>query len=229
EEKKEKGVVAIPYEDLIIRGRAPVLTVMSKCAGELAAHIGCEYLRCDRGGPGLLPSDAVVSIIGAGNAGWSAKDILALLVSEINMFDIQHKRVPSHPHVYIHEAANNVYARILPHADIIICAAIGGKRTPKIITDEHVTYLKEKTLIIDIAIDEGGNCTFSKPTTHENPIFIYKGVRVYAVPNMPGAVPRSATPRLSKVLLPFVERAAELMDKEKKAISAKEITQSFLE
>lgn len=229
ERKRDEGVIAIPYEDVIIRGRAPILTVMSRIAGELAAYIGCEYLRCDRGGPGLLPSDVVVSIIGAGNAGWSAKDALAPIVHEIHLFDIHHKHIPSYPHVLVHQAADNAYALHLPHSDIIICAAIGGKRAPKIITDEHVKYMKEKTLIIDVAIDEGGNCAFSKPTTHENPIFIHRGIRVYAVPNMPGAVPRSATPRMSRVLLPFVERAAEIMDKEKRAVSTEEVVHSFLQ
>ena len=236
-----KGITAIPYEDITIHGRTPILAVMSKCAGEVAAHIACEYLRYnhirpgitvsgwDYGGPGILPSDAVVSIIGAGNAGWSAKDVLAPLVSEIHLFDIIHKRMPSYPHVLVHHAAENAYALHLPHSDVIICAAIGKRHTPKIITDEQVAYLKENTLIIDIAIDEGGNCAFSRPTTHKDPIFIYKGIRVYAVPNIPGAIPRSATPRLSKVLFPFVERAAELMDKNKRAVSTEEVTQSFLE
>lgn len=227
--KKIEGISAIPFEELKIAGSSPILREMSICAGELAAHVACEYVRAEKKGVGVLPSDASAMIFGAGTAGWRAMEVLSKLVREIHLFDLRHKKYPRAHNVYIHESADNVIIPLLPHADMIICAALfPGLPAPKVVRKDYVPLMKKGAIIVDISIDEGGNCEFSRPTTFTEPVFTYeKKVQVYAVPNMPGSVPRSATPRLSRALLPFVERVAQMIDEGRMPASAEEIVKNM--
>ncbi|MBI2056583.1 MAG: hypothetical protein HYT37_04395 [Candidatus Sungbacteria bacterium] len=202
-----RRIQAVPYEDLRDRsGRSPVLREMSMIAGELAAHIGCEYMRRDHGGPGLLPQDMAVQILGAGNAGMRAEHVLRSLgVKTI----YQHDRY-SRPSCF--DASRKTIAELSKKADLLICCAFDRLfGAPKIITHAMAQGMRKSALIVDVAIDEGGNCDFSKATTPAHPIFpLSNGVRIYALPNLPGMVPRSSSPRLSNAALPYILAALEL-------------------
>lgn len=214
-----RNIYAIPYEDLRGIGRKSLpLYEMSVCAGELAAFIGCEYMRCDRGGPGLLPSDMRVQILGMGTVGTFAyRKLYALGILDFYTHDHWRDRG-----MFSNDL--KTVAEFAVQADLVICAAVDPFfGPPKLITREVAQDMKKHALIIDIAIDEGGNCEFSKPTTPENPIFtLPNGVRVYALPNLPGMVPRSSSPRLSKAILPYILSALELK-KARRKISTEKI------
>lgn len=207
EAAETRHIQAIPYEDIRDRsGRKPILREMSIIAGKLAAYIGCEHMRQDHGGPGLLPQDLKVQILGAGNAGMCAYHVLRILgVKTI----YQHDRYPK-PGCFNDEP--HTIADIAKKVNVVICAAFDPLfGAPKLVSYTMAQNMKRSALIIDIAIDEGGNCDFSKPTIPAEPIYtLPNGVRVYALPNLPGMVPRSSSPCLSKAVLPYILAALEL-------------------
>lgn len=204
----KRNIIAIPYEDLHGIGEISLpLYEMSVCAGELAALIGCEYMRCDRGGPGLLPSDMKVQILGMGTVGTFAYRTLRNIGVQ-NFYT--HDRLPSRG-MFTNDL--KTIAQFAVQADLVICAAVDPFfGSPKLITREVAWEMKKHALIIDVAIDEGGNCEFSQPTTSEHPIFSMPegGPRVLALPNLPGIVPRSSSPSLSSAALPHILSALEL-------------------
>lgn len=218
-----RHVQAIPYEDIRdYAGRKPILREMSIIAGELAAYIGCEHMRKDHGGPGLLPKDLKVQILGAGNAGMAAEHTLRMLgVRTIYQHDRYNK-----PGCF--DNKQQTIADISKKVNLLICAAfdpIFG--APKLVSHKTVQDMKQDAFIVDIAIDEGGNCEDSKPTTPENPIYaLPNGVRIYALPNLPGMVPRSSSPRLSKSVLPYILTALEFK-KTRRRISLESIKKTI--
>lgn len=226
----KRGVVAIPYEELVINDSYPILSSMSLCAGEIAAHLTCEYLRTDRQGPGILPSDAVLQILGAGTLGRRAMEVLQNIVKEVHIHDIHFKRVPNHPRVYPHASNPETIKEFLKRADAVICAALRKEGAPKLLDLGSLDLMKPNSFVLDAAIDEGGNFAHAAALnlTPLHPVYALgnKGVRIYAVSNMPGMVPRSSTPRLSQALYPFVETLLNFADKGIRITSAKDLVRA---
>jgi len=201
---REKGVLAMPYENIEVavgnKILRPILAAMSRVAAEIAVDVGAHYLRNPNGGSGILLQDAISVVIGyRGIAGDRAFGRLHLRTHNygglVIGFDRDEKVVMGLD-----------LAGWLKQADLVICcAAKRNTAAPKIITRGMVKTMRPGSVIIDIAIDEGGCCETSiKKTTHEDPIFVEEGVIHYCVANMPGAVPRSSTPALVQASLPFL-------------------------
>lgn len=197
-------------------GALPILAPMSDIAGRLATQIGSNLLHQPQGGKGLLlgglpgAERGRVVIIGAGNAGGNAAAMAAAMGAEIVVFDVSRERLGA-----MRKLGNNVTAlypyqdaikREVATADLLIAAAlIPGQRAPHIVSRDMVRSMPPGSVIVDIAVDQGGCIETTRPTTYENPTFIDEEVVHFAVTNMPGAVPRSASQALSAVLLPYVE------------------------
>lgn len=207
-----RKIFAIPHESLCINGASPVLAAMSRCAGEIAVHIACENLRTDRGGPGILPSDATALVLGMGHVGSRTIEILAPMVHTVHVHDVNFDEMPSCQNVLPHDARSETITEFIQQVEIIISAAVNKWGAPKLITREMRALMRPNTVIIDVPIDEGGNCEFSHPTEKVEilpgtPPILYCGIS-----NLPGRTPRSASHRFSAAVLPFVETALTLID-----------------
>lgn len=221
----EKGVIAIAYETVQDDdGLLPLLAPMSEVAGRMAVQIGAGLLDKTQidgrgvllgGVPGVAPAEVV--IIGAGIVGINAAKIAIGLGARVTIIDVNIKRLRYLDDIYhnrITTQASNAYeiARAVKKADLLIGAVlIPGQKAPKLVTEEMVKEMKQGAVIIDIAVDQGGCVeTIDRITTHKEPVYIKYGVIHYAVPNVPGVVPRTSTLALTNVTIPF---ALELANK----------------
>jgi alanine dehydrogenase len=216
------GVIAIAYETVTsAQGTLPLLTPMSEVAGRMAPHVGARCLEKENGGrgvllggvPGVPPADVVV--LGGGVAGTNAALISAGMGATVTVID-------RNPEV-LRRVANQLGARVRTvfstsdaietlcrRADLVIASVlIPGAAAPKLITAETVKAMKSGSVIVDIAIDQGGCAETSRPTTHSAPTYIVDDVVHYCVTNMPGAVARTSTFALNNVTLPFVLALAD--------------------
>jgi alanine dehydrogenase len=219
----EKKVIAIAYETVAINGSLPLLAPMSEIAGRMATQIGAHFLERCHGGKGLLLGGvpgvppAEVVILGGGIVGVNAARVAMGMGAKVTVIDLNVQRLR-----YLDEANggrlltlySNPYnvAQAVARADLVIGAVlIPGGRTPVLCTEEMIQNMQPGSVIIDVAIDQGGCIeTMDRTTTHSDPIFKKYGVLHYAVPNIPGAVPRTSTLALSNATLPF---ALELANK----------------
>ena len=216
----------IAYETLEAAGaRAgspslPLLTPMSEVAGKMAVQEGAKYLERPQGGRGILlggipgVSPAKVVVLGGGIVGTCSARMAAGLGADVVMMDINLDRlryldevmppnirtVFSEPHAIRHHISN---------ADLVVGAVlIPAAKAPQLIRREDLSLMREGSLLVDVAIDQGGCFETSKPTTHSDPIYTVDGVIHYCVANMPGAVPRTSTLGLTNATLPWVLRIA---------------------
>jgi alanine dehydrogenase len=214
------GLTAVGFETVETDNRQlPLLAPMSDIAGRLATQIGTHLLHQPQGGKGLLLGGVPgaergrVMIIGAGNAGGNAAVMAAAIGAEVDVFDLRRDRLTA-----MRELGANVTG-LYPYpdairdavaeADLLIGAALHtGERAPHIVSRDMVASMTPGSVIIDISVDQGGCIETTRPTTYESPTYIEEGVVHFAVTNMPGAVPRSASQALSAVLLPFVHALA---------------------
>lgn len=243
DKRDENNIRVIPYEELVINGKSPVLREMSLCAGELAAFAGMRYLTKEFGGKGILPSEAVVQILGAGNVGWRAMEVLHKIVKIVYLHDIQWDDDyydSGLKNVHCLGSSPEVIAGFAKKSDIIICAAL-EKITepelkfsaPKLIPTELLRELRE-VVIVDVVVDEGGNCEASTPKTPDDPVIrlpngAINNVILYCVSNMPGTVPRSSSVRFSNAVYPFAKALLQLSDAGVKNVSSKDITKLMQE
>ncbi|OTP11860.1 alanine dehydrogenase [Enterococcus sp. 10A9_DIV0425] len=212
EKMMEVGVSALSGENISINGTLELLKPMSAIAGRRAVNLGQYYLEKQHGGEGvLLPGiegveAGVVVILGGGNAGMNAADIAVgigchVIILEVNDGRIQQlqKRYQNQPVEICLSNQENLEEKI-KEADVFISTIlIPGAKPPKLVKESMVQSMKAGSVIVDIAIDQGGTVeTIDHPTTHADPIFIKHEVIHYAVPNMPGATPRTATIALAK-------------------------------
>ncbi len=215
---REKKIRTIPYENIqLADGRSrPILKAMSKVAGEISVDAAAHYLRKENGGKGILLRDARTIVIGCeGVVGKTAFDILVNRGTYVIGFDREEK-IPFHQYPIFrstrtekHSFSKEALCKILPEIDIVICAAaLKGQGAPKIITREMLRSMEPGSVIVDTSIDEGGCCETSRPTSHDNPVFIAEGVIHYCVANIPGVVPRSSTPALVEETLPYILQVA---------------------
>lgn len=205
---QDKKMTAIAYEGIQIEsGKRPVLSAMSEIAGKIAIQVGAHYLRKENGGKGTLINQAKVIILGGGGTVGQAatKDALSL-GAKVIAFDLPGKFPSINSASYQTEHSNpETIGKAIQEADLVVGAvAFPGQKAKKLVTRKMVASMEPGSVIVDVAIDEGGCIETSRPTTHQNPVFIEEGIIHYAVKNMPGAVPRSSTPALVKETLPYL-------------------------
>ena len=214
------GVTAVAYETVEINRRLPLLEPMSEIAGRMSIIVGGFFLAKHRGGkgvllggvPGVLPGNVIV--IGGGTSGINATRMATGLGADVTILEVDIERM-RFLDITMH-TAHTLYSseahllEILPRADLLIGAVlVPGARAPRLITREMLRMMKPGSVLVDIAIDQGGCCETSKPTTHENPIYEEEGIIHYCVANMPGAYARTATQALTNVTARFVEFLAD--------------------
>lgn len=211
---------AIAYETVEVDGALPLLLPMSEVAGRMATQVGAEVLLKPRGGrgvllggvPGVAPGKVVV--IGAGIAGLNAAVIAMGMGADVVVIDRSAKRLAQIDQIYSGRiktlmSSTASIQKSICDADLVIGAVlIPGARAPKLISNADVATMKAGSVLVDIAIDQGGCFEDSKPTTHENPTYRVHNSIFYCVANMPGAVPVTSTYALTNVTLPFVLQIA---------------------
>lgn len=211
-----KKVVGIAYETVQLEdGSLPLLSPMSEVAGRLSIQMGAYCLESQHGGMGVLLSGisgvrpARVTIIGGGVVGYSAAVVAVGIGAQVSILDKNPLRlryledISDFRLVTIMSNPANIEEECINSHLVIGSVLIPGARAPKLITRDIVRQMMPGSAIVDIAIDQGGCCETSHPTTHENPTFIVEDVVHYCVANMPGAVPRTSTIALTNVTLAY--------------------------
>ena len=214
-------VTAIAYETVQFAGGGlPLLAPMSEVAGRLAPIVGANTLLRSQGGLGLLMPGvpgtrrAKVTIIGGGVAGANAAVIAVGLGADVTVFDTNVQRLrqlDDHFEGRVHTAASNPFDldRAVVESDLVIGSVlIPGARAPKLVTNEMVSRMRPGSVLVDIAVDQGGCFADTHPTTHADPTFMVHGSVFYCVANMPGAVPNTSTSALTNATLPYVRAIA---------------------
>ncbi|HEC05541.1 MAG TPA: alanine dehydrogenase [Thiolapillus brandeum] len=215
----EIGLTAIAFETVEEQHRLPILSPMSNIAGRIAIQAGTHYLHRPSGGKGLmlggLPGTqrGKVVIIGAGNAGGNATHLAAGMGAEVVVFDRQPGKLDAMMAMGSNITALYPYRDALDEqvsrADLLIGAVlIPGAKAPKIVSREQVCSMQPGSVIVDIAVDQGGCIETTRPTTYDDPVYRECGVSHFCVTNIPGAVPRTASLALSASLLPYCQRLA---------------------
>lgn len=212
----DRKVTGIAYETVELPDRSlPLLAPMSEVAGRLAPQVGAFYMMRTGGGRGVLPGGvsgvyaAKTVVIGAGVSGMNAAAIALGLQSEVLLLDKNVARLRQADAIYrghLQTVASNAYEieRAVLDADLVIGAVlVPGAKAPKLISNELVSRMKPGSVLVDIAIDQGGCFEDSRPTTHADPVYRVHESIFYCVANMPGAVPNTSTHALTNVTLPY--------------------------
>jgi alanine dehydrogenase len=217
------GVTAIAYETVTGPGRTlPLLKPMSQVAGRMSVQAGATALEKAHGGrgvllggvPGVEPGKVV--IIGGGVAGVNAAQMAVGLRADVTIFDISNRRLAELDTQFGNQiktafASSAAIADAVRDADLVIGAVlVPGAAAPKLVTRAMIASMRPGTVVVDIAIDQGGCFETSHATTHEDPVFVVDGVIHYCVANMPGAVARTSTIALGNATLPFVLKLANM-------------------
>ncbi|MDE1565404.1 alanine dehydrogenase [Actinotignum sanguinis] len=216
----DAGTTAIAYETVRERAALPLLAPMSRVAGKLAPIVGSHYLLDAQGGAGILIGGVAgtrkgkVTVIGAGIAGESAAVMAAGMGANVTILDINIERLAQlemrHAGMLttLASTAQTIEEQVAD-ADLVIgTVLVPGSSTPKLVTSAMVERMRPGSVLVDIAIDQGGCFEDSHPTTHDEPTFTVDGKIFYCVANMPGAVPRTSTEALTTATLPYVVRLA---------------------
>lgn len=219
----DRGIVAVAYETIHDKaGRLPLLTPMSEIAGKMSVQEGAKFLERPMSGRGILlggvpgVAPAKVLVLGGGVVGTNAAKIAAGLGATVILMDINLERLrylsdvmPANVQtVYSDPHSVREYLR---QADLVIGAVlIPGARAPRLITRKDLVQMKHGSVIVDVAIDQGGCTETSRPTTHRDPTYIEEGVVHYCVTNIPGAVSRTSSLALCNATLPYALRLANL-------------------
>lgn len=216
------GTTAIAYETVQLDNRSlPLLAPMSEVAGRLSAQIGAYELMKPSGGRGVLlggvtaTRKAKVVVIGGGVAGENAATIALGMGADVTVIDVSLPRLKQLETQYgeriqTRTSSAHTIAEQLRDADLVIGSVlIPGEKAPKLVTDEMVAQMKAGSVLVDIAIDQGGCFENSVPTTHDNPTFQVHNSIYYCVANMPGAVPETSTVALTNATMPYVIALAE--------------------
>jgi alanine dehydrogenase len=215
------GVTAIAYETVQLPSRAlPLLAPMSEVAGRLAPIVGANAMLKPNGGPGLLvpgvpgTHSAQVVVLGGGVAGTNAVSVAVGLGAEVTVLDTNIQRLRELDALYagrVHTIASNSFEieRALLGADLVIGSVlVPGAKAPKLVSNDLVSRMKPGSVLVDIAVDQGGCFADTRPTTHADPTFTVHGSLFYCVANMPGAVPNTSTYALTNATLPYVRSVA---------------------
>ena len=221
-EMLKRGVIGIAYETVENPdGSLPLLIPMSEVAGRMAVQVGAQLLEKTHGGrgkllggvPGVRPAD--VSILGGGVVGSNAAQMALGMGAHVILLDVDADRMRYldqvlHGRLTTLRANPLNVAEAVKRADLFIGAVlVKGARAPRLVTDEMVRAMEPGSVIVDVAVDQGGCVETTRPGTHSDPINVVHGVLHYGVSNMPGAVPRTSTYALSNATLPYVVKLAE--------------------
>jgi len=216
----KSGCTAIAYETLEVNGQLPLLTPMSEVAGRMSVQEGAKYLEAPQGGRGILlggvpgVKPAEVLILGGGVVGSNAAKIAAGMGAQVYLLDTNMDRLrylsdvmPAN--VTLLFSDRNTILDHIQTADLVIGAVlVPGAEAPHLISCNDLRLMKSGSVIVDVAVDQGGCVDTTHPTTHRNPTFVIGGVLHYCVANMPGAVPLTSTPALCNVTLPWILKIA---------------------
>lgn len=218
----ESGVTAIAYETVELpSGALPLLAPMSEIAGRMAAQAGAHYLEKTNGGRGVLlggvpgVSPGRVTVLGAGMAGRNATMIAAgmgaeVTVLDLNVMPLRHLDELQWRNVNTASSSKLAIEQFVADSDMVVGAVlVPGARAPIVVDEELVRAMKPGSVLVDIAIDQGGCFATSRETTHTDPVFQLHDVTHYAVGNIPGAVPNTATYALTNATLPYVVALAD--------------------
>jgi alanine dehydrogenase len=214
------GVTALAYETVEVNHRLPLLEPMSEIAGRMSILVGGYFLAKHCGGsgvllggvPGVLPGKVVV--LGGGTSGINAARMAQGVGADVTILEVDTERM-RFLDITLH-TAHTLYsneshlAEILPTVDLLIGAVlVPGAKAPKLVRREMLRRMRPGSVLVDIAIDQGGCAETSRPTTHQNPVFVEEGVTHYCVTNMPGAYARTATQALTNVTYRYIELLAD--------------------
>jgi len=216
------GCTAIAYETVVKNGRLPLLEPMSEIAGRMSSMVGAVELSKNNSGmgkllggiPGVLPAKVVV--IGGGTAGVNSARIAAGLGADVTILEVDVERMrfldatmPKNVKTLFSSAAN--LEALLPDVDLLVGAVlVPGAKAPKLVTRDMLGKMKEGSVLVDIAIDQGGCIETSKATTHQDPTYVVDGVTHYCVANMPGAYAQTSTLGLTNVTFGYLRKIANL-------------------
>ena len=216
----KSGVTGLAYETIEVNRRIPLLEPMSEIAGRMSILVGGYFLAKHFGGsgvllggvPGVLPGRVVV--LGGGTSGINAARMAQGLGADVTILEVDLERM-RFLDITLH-TAHTLYSNaahlmeLLPAVDLLVGAVlVPGAKAPKLISREMLRRMRPGSVVVDIAIDQGGCAETSRPTTHHDPVFVEEGVTHYCVANMPGAYARTATQALTNVTYPYVERLAD--------------------
>jgi len=218
----DAGTTGIAYETVTLPdGSLPLLTPMSEVAGRMATQVGAHYLEKSQGGRGVLlggvpgVAPALVLVIGGGVVGTNAARIAMGMGARCMILDLSHKRLQYLDDIFqgrlitMSSTEPNIRAAV-KKADLIVGAVlVPGAKAPKLVTRDMLSTMKEGSVIVDVAVDQGGCVETIHATTHDKPIYEVDGVVHYGVANMPGAVPRTSTFALVNQTLPYAMRIAK--------------------
>jgi len=217
----ESGVTAIAYETVELNRTLPLLTPMSEVAGRMSTQIGAQFLQKTNGGKGILLAGVPgvqrgkVTIVGGGVVGINAAKMAVGLGAAVTIIDLNPDRLRQLDDIFgdtIQTLMSNPFniAQAVKESDLVIGAVlIPGAKAPKLVTEEMVKSMSPGSVVIDVAVDQGGIFeTVDHVTTHDDPTYVKHGVVHYAVANMPGAVPRTSTIALTNVTIPYALQIA---------------------
>lgn len=223
----ERKIIGIAYETIQpADGSLPLLAPMSAVAGRMATQIGASYLQHDHGGKGMLLGGvtgvdrAKVVIIGGGVVGINSAKMAIGLGAKVSILDTNVARLDYLSDIFGNEITtlysnSEQVEKAVVNADLVIGAVlVTGAKAPKLVSRDMVSRMQPGGVIVDVAVDQGGSFETCRPTSHEHPTYAVDGVIHYAVPNMPGAVPRTSTYALTNVTLKYALTLANLGWKE---------------
>lgn len=208
----ERKVKAIAYETIQLEnGSLPLLTPMSEVAGRMATQIGAYYLQKDHGGKGILMGGVTgvkpgkVTIIGGGVVGTNAAKMAVGLGASVTILDVNTARLEYLDDIFqgrcmtLYSNAKNIEESVLDSDLVIGGVLITGHKAPTLVSNDMISKMSKGSVVVDVAVDQGGCIETCRPTSHQNPTYEVDGVIHYCVPNMPGAVPKTSTYALTNV------------------------------
>ena len=217
---QQSGATCIAYETVEVNRRLPLLEPMSEIAGRMSVVVGGYFLAKHQGGsgvllggvPGVLPGKVVV--LGGGVSGVNAARMASGLGADVTILEVDIERM-RYLDITLH-TAHTLYSseahlvELLPDVDLLICAVlVPGAKAPRLVTREMLRRMRPGSVLVDIAIDQGGCCETSRPTTHQDPVFVEEGIIHYCVANMPGAYARTATQALTNATFRSLQELAD--------------------
>lgn len=219
----DKKVKAIAYETIQeADGSLPLLTPMSEVAGRMATQIGATYLQKDRGGMGVLLGGvtgverAKVTVIGGGVVGINAAKMAVGLGADVTILDVNHQRLEYLDDVFqgrlhtLYSNRLNIEKMVLESHLVIGAVLVTGRKAPRLVTKDMVSRMMKGSVIVDVAVDQGGCIETCRPTSHTEPTYEVDGVIHYCVPNMPGAVARTSTYALNNATYRYCAMLARM-------------------
>jgi alanine dehydrogenase len=219
----KKKVAAVAYETLQLDdGSLPLLRPMSEVAGKMAIQVGASSLEKERGGKGILLGGVPgvrhgrVAILGGGVVGTCAAKIAVGMGAEVIVLDINQSQLAYLDDVFLGRITplasdTETIAKAVREADLVVGGVlVTGGKAPKLVPEALIREMSPGSVVVDVAVDQGGCIETCRPTTHDNPTYVVHGVVHYCVANMPGAVPQTSTYALTNVTRPYGKRIADL-------------------